>query len=286
MRDELRNFALEAFIGVLFGDYATPKLVEDIKRLISSITSGLFSLPVRFPWPMNKLPVLAFGKSMDARQELQGIICDLLQERRADFAAVEETGKSGKSGGIFDKLVEIQQQRMEPEEMQEGSVSFDDDFIIDNVRGISIWSIRIVCFREADIYFFGPSSCVQRSWGGPDATVCRLLSTPVHAPLLCLAPFVCMRTPSLPCDTPQVILSVFAAIDTTSVTLSRILQLLKTADDGNEIVDKLIQELSNVAKSNDDELDGDTEIDSDGASRTGIFREFPLLDAIVLESVR
>ena len=82
------------------------------------------------------------------------------------------------------------------------------------------------------------------------------------------------------------VLSLFAGTDTTAVTLTRVLQLLATADDGEEIVDKLIEELSSDAASDDDELDDTTGTGSGGASRAGIFAEFPLLDAVILEAFR
>lgn len=84
----------------------------------------------------------------------------------------------------------------------------------------------------------------------------------------------------------QVILSLFAGTDTTAVTLTRILQLLATADDGKEIVDKLVQELGNDVTSDDDELDDTTGTGRGGTSRAGILAAFPLLDAVILESFR
>lgn len=81
-------------------------------------------------------------------------------------------------------------------------------------------------------------------------------------------------------------LSLFAGTDTTSVTLTRVLQLLATADDGKDIIAKLRQELRNAARSDDDELDDSTGSGSGGASRAGIFASFPLLDAVILEAFR
>lgn len=84
----------------------------------------------------------------------------------------------------------------------------------------------------------------------------------------------------------QVILSLFAGTDTTSMTLTRVLQHLATADDGKDIVIKLRQELSNAASSDDDELDDRTGTGSGGASRAGILATFPLLDVVILEAFR
>jgi len=84
----------------------------------------------------------------------------------------------------------------------------------------------------------------------------------------------------------KVILSLFAGTDTTSVTLTRILQLLATADDGKEIVASLLRELRNEATSDDDELDDTTKTGKGGASREGVLSAFPLLDAVILEAFR
>ena len=68
----------------------------------------------------------------------------------------------------------------------------------------------------------------------------------------------------------QVVLSLLAGTDTTAVVLTRILQLLATADDREEIVNKLIQELRNDAASGDYALDDTTGTGSGGASSAGI----------------
>ena len=78
----------------------------------------------------------------------------------------------------------------------------------------------------------------------------------------------------------------FAGTDTTAATLTRILQLLATADDGREIVASLLEELQNEATSDDNELDDTTGTGKGGASREGILSAFPLLDAVILEAFR
>ena len=84
----------------------------------------------------------------------------------------------------------------------------------------------------------------------------------------------------------QVVLSLLAGTDTTAVTLTRILQLLATSDDREEIVDRLIQELRNDAVSDDDGLDDTAGTGSGSGSVAGILGEFPLLDAVILEAFR
>ncbi len=80
--------------------------------------------------------------------------------------------------------------------------------------------------------------------------------------------------------------SLYGGTDTTAVTLARILQLLATADNGKGVIASLLQELSNEATSDDDELDDATGTGKGGASREGILGAFPLLDAVILEAFR
>lgn len=138
MQDELSDFTLETIYGVLFGDYPTPKVMEDVKRLFPVISGGLISFPVRFPWPLSLLPALGFGTSMDTRGAFQDVVRDVLQARRADLAPTEGATKGTRCGGLLDSLMEVQRQQTGLDELQEGSISspFDDDFIIDNIRGI------------------------------------------------------------------------------------------------------------------------------------------------------
>ncbi|CAM9850857.1 unnamed protein product [Ectocarpus sp. 8 AP-2014] len=207
IQDDITDFTLESIAAGLFGEYATPNFMQDTKRLLPALLAGLFSFPYRFPPPLNKLPMFAFGSSMDARQEYKGVVRDLIQRRRADVAA--GMGASN-SGGILDSFFELQKQyQMDAEE---GSFSFDDDFIIDNVITI-----------------------------------------------------------------------LFAGKDTTSVTLTRMLQLLGTAQDGKEIMDQLIDELSKAATVDGGEREGGTAAGLPGA---GLLTSFPLLNAVVLEANR
>ena len=141
MLDELGIFTLESITGVYFGDYATAELMEDVQRYMPAISNGLLSLPVRFPWPLNKLTVFSFGKSMDAREAFAGVIRRVLNERRADLlsAGVGGNGTGGKSAEVLDSLIEIQQRENGSEDGQGGT--FDDHFIVDMVRNrLEDWS--------------------------------------------------------------------------------------------------------------------------------------------------
>ncbi|CAM9885429.1 unnamed protein product [Ectocarpus sp. 4 AP-2014] len=207
MQDDLRRFSLESIAGAFFGDYATPRFIEDTGRLLPILSQGLVSIPFRFPPPLNRLPMLGFGLSMDAREELKGVIRDALHRRRVDLASGQGTNKNP---GVLDSFFDLQdQQQIGADGALDGSFSFDDDFIIDNG-----------------------------------------------------------------------VVALFGGIDTTSVTLTRMLQLLGTAEDGKEVMDQLIDELNNDATS------GDIALEGGAAGSVGTLESLPLLDALVLESTR
>lgn len=86
--------------------------------------------------------------------------------------------------------------------------------------------------------------------------------------------------PTCHCPMQQVLVSFFAGLDTTAVSLVRILQLLGSTD-GKKVVDELIQELNTSVTTNEG-----TETYSSAAASRDIFKHFPLLDAVVLESGR
>ena len=138
MFDELTDFTMESITGVFFADYATPDLMEDVKRYMPTIVNGLFSFPVRFPWPLNELALFSFGKAMDARKAFSGVILRVLEERRADISSVGggSSDIGGKSAGVLDSLIETQQ-------AQEGTL--DDNFIVDTVRLSHRWLVTWGC---------------------------------------------------------------------------------------------------------------------------------------------
>lgn len=153
MLDELMDFTLNSIVGVFFGDYATHEFMEDVKLYMPAIARGMLSLPMRFPWPLNKIPVFSYGKSMDAREAFSGVIRRVIEERRADISSAGGGSGStgGKSAGVLDSLIEIQQRENCSKPGQEGI--FDDDFIVDNVRvgclshvaselGVSLQSVK------------------------------------------------------------------------------------------------------------------------------------------------
>ena len=136
MFDELMDFTMESITGVFFADYATPELMEDVKRYMPAIVKGFLSIPVRFPWPLNEFALFSFGLAMEARGAFSGVIRGVLEERRADISSAEEDSSStgGKSAGVLDSLIETRQE-------QEGTL--DDNFIVDSVRVSHLWVLAV-----------------------------------------------------------------------------------------------------------------------------------------------
>ena len=130
------DVTLGSVAGVFFGDYATPEVMDHLKRLLPFTATGALSFPVKFPWPLNQTPVFAFGRSMDAREALESNVRKVLQERRADLASSERGSRGGKSAGVMDMLMELNQKQTGLDGMPAGS--FDDDIIFDNVRTSNI----------------------------------------------------------------------------------------------------------------------------------------------------
>ena len=141
MLDELFDFTLELVAGVFFGDYASPEFLDNVKRYMPAIGNGLLSFPMRFPWPLNKLPVFGYGVSMDAREAFSSAVRRVIEERRADLPyAGEDSGRTdGKSAGVLDSYMAMQQRENSSDRGQDGT--FDDDFIIDNVRVGHLWIV-------------------------------------------------------------------------------------------------------------------------------------------------
>lgn len=83
----------------------------------------------------------------------------------------------------------------------------------------------------------------------------------------------------------QVIFGLFAGFDTTSVLLTRILQLLGSAK-GKNVAEELVGELNRLTAGDDDPIQDGGTTRSARKSPPGVFGAFPLLEAVVLETSR
>lgn len=84
--------------------------------------------------------------------------------------------------------------------------------------------------------------------------------------------------PTLPLK--KVIAALFGGYDTTAAVIARMVQTLGSAE-GKAIIHELSNELSKAIKSNDTLRYG-----SNGVLSSSIFKSFPLLEAVFLESYR
>lgn len=132
--DELNKFTLEVICYGFLGEYATSEILEEAVRLLPTFISGTFSIPRTFPWPLNRFPTFSFGLAMEARGEFSAIIADVLRQRRLDMLSDSGDGKDVKTGGGMDLLLKAQQLQIDGGGPEEGGITFDDNFIIDNVR--------------------------------------------------------------------------------------------------------------------------------------------------------
>ena len=136
MLDDIRSFTLETIsIGIL-GAYASESVTEDIAHLLPVLATGVVSIPKRFTWPLNKLPMFQFGRSLDARVKLIEVIQGILKQRREDKARLSSEGVSNSSTatGILDAMLEMQGKQAEAGGPVPGQAEYDDEFIVDNVR--------------------------------------------------------------------------------------------------------------------------------------------------------
>ena len=131
MLKDIYGITLEIISRCFLGAYATEEVLEDLRRVVPVLGNGVLSVPIRFPWPLNKFAAFSFGLAMDARAELVKILAQILSERRSDIEADGE--RRQKSGGAIDSFLEMQAKQIVDGVLANG-IKFDDDFVIDNVR--------------------------------------------------------------------------------------------------------------------------------------------------------
>lgn len=137
MLDDIRSFTLEAIsIGIL-GSYASKSVIEDIARLLPVLATGVVSIPRRFGWPLNKIPMFGFGHSLDARIDLIEVLDRIVRQRKEDKEAMpasQNVRDGDSSAGVLDAFLDMQARQAEAGGPEPGSVVYDDEFIVDNVR--------------------------------------------------------------------------------------------------------------------------------------------------------
>ena len=165
MLDDIRSFTLETIsIGIL-GAYASESVIEDIAHLLPVLATGVVSIPKRFTWPLNKLPMFRFGRSLDARVKLIELIQGILKQRREDKARLSSEGvsDSGTVTGILDALLEMQGKQAEVGGPEPGQAEYDDEYIVDNVRQHPSFQTRYAREEQHQSFIAQSSVCCLTS---------------------------------------------------------------------------------------------------------------------------
>lgn len=133
MAPGIQAYTLDVITYGFLGDYTTEDIVAEIERLLPALSKSVFSFPRRFPWPLNKVSIFGFRKSMDARKEFQALLAGVLEARRTDLRSAVGADDATKNCGVVDEFLRIQKEQIDAGGPRKGEVFFDDDFIFDNV---------------------------------------------------------------------------------------------------------------------------------------------------------
>ena len=108
--EDIEAFTLETIARVILRDYATDAIISDILRIAPVQFTGVVSIPQRFPWPLNRLPLFSFERSMKARQEFVSIIKGVLDKMKTEMESTTASGGSDKqrrNAGVLGALVDM-----------------------------------------------------------------------------------------------------------------------------------------------------------------------------------
>lgn len=130
MLDDIKCFTLETICGGLLGDYATETVRAEIACLLPVFANGVISIPKRFRWPLNLLPMLRYRQSLDAREGLVQVLQEVVRRRKYDIEHANEDD-DGRHAGVVDGFLRIRKEQQERTQNPDPEV--DDDFIVDNV---------------------------------------------------------------------------------------------------------------------------------------------------------
>lgn len=136
--NELGEYTLEVIIKCFIGEAGRDeKTLPEIIRLTRDIAAGLTSIPIRFPWPLNKVNSFHFGPSLDARNKLIRVFDGIIKQRRALLQACP-AGQTVSGGGVLDRMILAQEDQKKAGGLAEGELLMDDQFIYDNVRILGV----------------------------------------------------------------------------------------------------------------------------------------------------
>ena len=135
--EDIESFTLETIARAILRDYATDAIISDILRIAPVQFAGVFSIPRHLPWPLNRLPLLSFGRSMKARQEFVSIMKGVLNERKTEVKSTTASGGSDKqrrNAGVLGAFVDMQAKQRDAGGPGEDEIEIDDDYIISSVQ--------------------------------------------------------------------------------------------------------------------------------------------------------
>ena len=142
--EDIESFTLETIARAILRDYATDAIISDILRIAPVQFAGVFSIPRHLPWPLNRLPLFSFGRSMKARQEFVSIIKGVLNERKTEVESTTASGGSDKqprNAGVLGAFVGMQAKQRNAGGPGEDEVEIDDDYIISSVRNFCYYCV-------------------------------------------------------------------------------------------------------------------------------------------------
>lgn len=84
--DEVSSFTMEVIVYAFLGDCYEEKMLGDFLHLIPEVIKGLFTIPRKFWWPLNRQFPFNFGPAMKARKEFDTMIKGIVEERRSALA--------------------------------------------------------------------------------------------------------------------------------------------------------------------------------------------------------
>ena len=134
--EDIEAFTLETIARVILCDYATDAIISDILRIAPVQFTGVVSIPQRFPWPLNRLPLFSFERSMKARQDFVSIIKGVLGKMKTEVKSTTASGGSDKqrrNAGVLGALVDMQAKQRDAGGPGGDEVEIDDDHIISSV---------------------------------------------------------------------------------------------------------------------------------------------------------
>lgn len=128
-----KRFTLEVISACLLGE-ENEDMLKTLMENTHIMSEAILGLPVYLPWPLSRtslarIPILSFGRGMEARNRILEALQNVLDERRRAFS----DGGRRERRGMIDAMLAMQADQQERGGAREGELLLDDAFIGDNV---------------------------------------------------------------------------------------------------------------------------------------------------------